>query len=91
MTTYKKSLECSRTMNIAIKADNAVELDQFIPVSGNWSIDGKTDNDTIQDVQQSIVNWMNADYVIEVKIYHVNGKSIVGDLPNEGTFVALRK
>jgi hypothetical protein len=40
-------------MNIAIKADNAVELDQFIPVSGNWSIDGKTDNDTIQDVQQT--------------------------------------
>jgi hypothetical protein len=78
-------------MNITIKAKNAVELDEFIPVTGKWSIIDKQEKDSIYDVEASIVNWMGASYAIDVMIFQVDGRKINGDLPWEGTFLAVRK
>jgi len=78
-------------MNITIKAKNAVELDEFIPVTGKWSITDKQEKDSIYDVEESIVNWMDSNYSIDVMVFHVDGTKINGDLPWEGTFLAVRK
>jgi hypothetical protein len=78
-------------MNITIKAKNAVELEDFIPVTGTWSITDKQDEDSIYDVEASIVNWMDSSYSIDVKVFHVDGREISGDLPWEGTFLVNRK
>ena len=78
-------------MNITIKAKNAVELEDFIPVTGTWSITDKQDEDSIYDVEASIVNWMDSSYSIDVMVFHVDGREISGDLPWEGTFLVNRK
>lgn len=78
-------------MNITIKAKNAVELDEFISVTGKWSITDKQEKDSITDVEASIVNWMDVSYAIDVMIFQADGKKINGDLPWEGTFLAVRK
>jgi hypothetical protein len=78
-------------MNITIKAKNAVELEDFIPVSGTWSIEDEQDKDSIYDVEESIVNWMDTSYPIDVMVFHADGRKINGDLPSEGTFLTIRK
>jgi len=78
-------------MNITIKAKNAIELEDFVPVTGTWSIQDKQDEDSIYDVEESIVYWMDASYAIDVMIFQVDGRKINGDLPWEGTFLAIRK
>jgi len=78
-------------MNITIKAKNAVELEDFVPVTGTWNITDKQDEDSIYDVQESIVNWMDTSYSIDVMVFHADGREISGDLPWEGTFLVNRK
>jgi hypothetical protein len=78
-------------MNISIKAKNAIELEDFIPVSGTWLIEDKKDEDSIYDVEESIVNWMDSNYSIDVMVFHADGTKINGDLPWGGTFLAIRK
>ncbi len=78
-------------MNIKITASNAIELDQFIPVDGAWSIEDKQDSDSITDVKESIENWMDAIYPIEISVYRADGRQITCELPWEGTFIAIRK
>lgn len=78
-------------MNITIKAKNAVELEDFVPVTGTWSIQDKQDEDSIYDVEESIVNWMDSSYSIDVMVFHADGREISGDLPWEGTFLVIRK
>ena len=45
-------------MNIKITASNAIELDQFIPVDGAWSIEDKQDSDSIIDVKERCIGQM---------------------------------
>jgi len=78
-------------MNITIKAKNAVELEDFVPVTGTWIITDKQDEDSIYDVEASIVNWMDSSYSIDVMVFHADGREISGDLPWEGTFLVIRK
>jgi len=78
-------------MNITIKAKNAVELEDFVPVTGTWNITDKQDEDSIYDVEASIVNWMDSSYSIDVMVFHADGREISGDLPWEGTFLVIRK
>lgn len=78
-------------MNISIKAKNAIELEDFVPVSGTWRIEDKQDKDSIHDVEESVINWMDSSYSIDVMVFHVDGRKINGDLPSEGTFLAIRK
>jgi len=78
-------------MNITIKAKNAVELEDFVPVTGTWIIKDKQDEDSIYDVEASIVNWMDSSYSIDVMVFHADGREISGDLPWEGTFLVIRK
>jgi len=78
-------------MNITIKAKNAVELEDFVPVTGTWNITDKQDEDSIYDVQESIVNWMDTSYSIDVMVFHADGREISGDLPWEGTFLVNRR
>jgi len=78
-------------MNITIKAKNAVELEDFVPVTGTWIITDKQDEDSIYDVEESIVNWMDSSYSIDVMVFHADGREISGDLPWEGTFLVIRK
>ena len=78
-------------MNISIKAKNAIELEDFVPVSGTWRIEDKQDEDSVYDVEESVINWMDSNYSIDVMVFHVDGRKINGDLPSEGTFLAIRK
>ena len=78
-------------MNITIKAKNAVELEDFVPVTGTWIITDKQDEDSIYDVEESIVNWMDSSYSIDVMVFHADGREISGDLPWVGTFLVIRK
>ena len=78
-------------MDITIDAKNANELDSFIPVEGQWFIGGDHNENTVEDVIETVINWMDADYKIDVQVFHLDGRHITGDLPSEGTFLATRK
>lgn len=78
-------------MNITIKAKNAVELEDFVPVTGAWLITDKKDKDSINDVEESIINWINSSYLIDVMVFEADGTKINGDLPWCGSFLAIRK
>lgn len=78
-------------MNITItNVKNANELDEFVPVEGCWILDGSSDDRDAAGVEQSVRNYMDADYAIKVDLYHSDGRKITGDLPSEGTFLAVR-
>lgn len=81
-----------QTMNITITAKNADDLDNFTPVEGTWKIDGFTpeDENTVQDVEESVRNWADAPYKIDVLVFGEGGRAITGDLPDHGTFLATR-
>lgn len=76
-------------MNIYITAENAAALPGFEPVSGTWRIDGDRP-ESLSDVEVSVRNWMDADFKIEVRVYHADGRVITGDVPSEGTYLATR-
>lgn len=69
---------------------NAENLDQFIPVEGQWSVDGDSGDRSWDDVAEAVRNWMDADYKIEVRLFHADGREITGELPAAGTFLATR-
>lgn len=78
-------------MNITIHdVKNAEELDQFVPVEGRWRLDGSSEDRSAEGVEQSVVNWMDADYKLSVKLFHADGREITGDMPSEGQFLATR-
>jgi len=80
-------------MNITItNVRNANELDGFNPVSGEWSLHCDRSEDRSEDgVAQSVRNYMDASYEIDVQVFHADGRAITGDLPANGTFVAIRR
>lgn len=79
------------TMNITItNVKNANELDSFIPVEGEWFLDGSSEDRSREGVEQSVRNYMDADYAIEVQIFHADGRAIIGEIPASGKFLATR-
>lgn len=81
----------NKNMQITIcNVKNANELDSFIPVEGQWEIDGLSEDRSRQGVEQSVRNWMDADYAVDVKLFHMNGHEILDDMPASGTFLATR-
>ena len=80
------------SMNITIRnVDNADELDNFIPVSGRWFLDGDSEDRSIESLMEAVINWMDADYQIDVRVFHADGREVTSDIPSEGTFLATRK
>ena len=80
------------SMNIAIRnVANADELDSFNPVSGKWFLDGDSEDRSIESIVEAVINWMDADYQIDVRVFHADGREITSDTPSEGTFLATRK
>ena len=69
---------------------NANELDSFVPVEGQWFSDG-ADDIAVADIEQSVVNYMGAEYKINVQLFQLNGHAITGDMPTHGAFLATRK
>jgi len=79
-------------MNITItNIDNASALDSFVPVAGEWILDGESESRERGDIEQSVRNYLDADYPIDVKIYDARGHEILDDMPVTGTFIAVRK
>lgn len=79
-------------MNITItNVTNANQLDEFNPVSGEWSLHCDSDDRSREGVEQSVRNWMDASYPVDVEVFHADGRAIGGDLPSNGTFVAVRR
>lgn len=76
-------------MKIEVKANNPKDIEAFVPVEGNWSIRGNRDGST-DDVEKAIAYQLGTDYRILIKVFHADGRTITGDLPSEGTFVACR-
>jgi hypothetical protein len=78
-------------MNITIHSvRNAIDLPERVPVDGKWTLHCLSDDRTREGVEDSVRNWMDADFEIRVSIYHADGREITGDMPAEGTFVATR-
>lgn len=78
-------------MNITItNVKNANQLDAFIPVEGEWVMDGSSDDRSESGIEQAVKNYMDADYKINVLIYHADGRAITGDMPASGAFLATR-
>jgi hypothetical protein len=79
-------------MNITItNVKNANELDSFAPVDGQWFLDGSSDDRSRDGVENSVRNYMDAEYAIRVQIFHMDGREITGDIPASGTFLATRQ
>ncbi len=80
------------SMNITIRnVANAEELALFNPVSGQWFLDGDSEDRSIESIVEAVINWMDADYQIDVRVFHADGREITSDTPSEGTFLATRK
>lgn len=80
-----------QNMNITIiNVKNADELDSFVPVDGQWSADDY-EGVTMESVEQSVCNYMDVDYPLEVQVFHKNGHAITGDMPLDGAFLVTRK
>ena len=78
-------------MNITItNVKNANELESFIPVEGEWFLDGSSEDRSREGVEQSVRNYMDADYGIEVQVFHADGRAITGEMPASGKFLATR-
>lgn len=80
------------SMQITIKnVKNASKLDDFEPVTGEWYLDGSSEDRSFSGVEQSVRNWMDSEHELTVGIFHMDGREITGDMPSEGTFLARRK
>lgn len=77
--------------NITISnVKNSNEVADFQPVIGEWSLHCDSDDRSAELVKQSIRNYFDVDFKMEVEIYHANGFRINSDTPSEGRFVAIR-
>lgn len=84
--------EMNANMNITISnVKNAIDLDQYLPVEGEWSLHCDSDDRSEEGIAQSVRNWMDAAYATDVTIYHLDGRAIQGDVPDRGTFLAIRR
>lgn len=80
-----------KNMQITIKnVKNANKLTEFIPVSGEWFLDGDSEDRSIEGIEQSVRNYMDAEFPIRVSVFRADGREITGDTPSEGTFLATR-
>jgi hypothetical protein len=81
------------SLNLRItNVKNANDLDSFVPVEGRWVFDGLSDDGLkMEDVEESVRNYMDADYPITVQVFAANGHAITGDMPSSGTFISTRK
>lgn len=78
-------------MNITItNVSNADELEQFTPVDGQWFLDGSSEDRSRDGIEQSVRNYMDADFEIDVNLFQMDGREITGDMPSEGAFIATR-
>lgn len=79
-------------MNITISnVQNADEIGKFTPVSGEWTLHCDSDDRSRDGVEQSVCNWIDVDFALDVEIFHADGRAITGDIPSNGTFVAVRR
>lgn len=79
-------------MNIDIRnVRNANELDAFNVVSGEWELHCLSDDRSEAGVIESVRNYMDAVFPVEVRVFHADGRAITGDMPSHGTFVAVRE
>jgi hypothetical protein len=73
---------------------NAMDLDGFTPVEGNWFIEADEDlpqyGYSLVDIEDSVRNYMDADFEIDVQIFTLDGRQINGDTPFHGSFLATR-
>lgn len=67
------------------------DLSGFVPVEGRWIIGGDSESRSRDGVEQSVRNYMDVEYPIRVSVFHADGREIIGDLPSEGTFLAVRQ
>jgi hypothetical protein len=79
------------SMNITIHSvRNASDLPEFVPVEGQWALHCLSEDRTRESVEESVRNWMDAEFPVRVSVYHADGREITGDMPSEGTFLATR-
>ena len=76
-------------IEITITAKNADEFDDFVPVDGSFDILSCDEEIAVDDIRESIVNWMDAD--CDLEIYHDDGRAITDNVPRSGTFIAIKK
>ena len=69
---------------------NASDLSKFDPVSGEWFLHIDLEDRSIESVMEAVINWMDAGYQIDVRVFHADGREITNDNPSEGTFLATR-
>jgi len=69
---------------------NAEDLSKFDPVSGEWFLHIDSEDRSIESVMEAVINWMDAGYQIDVRVFHADGREITSDNPSEGTFLATR-
>jgi hypothetical protein len=82
----------TKHIDIVIIAENANEFEDFVPVTGTYSIElteELTEELTADDIRQSIINWMDADCT--VGIFREDGRAITDYVPVEGTWVATKR
>ena len=78
-------------MNIAICATENSQLEDYVPFPGTWRLMDDRDKYNVFDIEQAIIQWLNVYYPVSVEIFDEGGRQINGDLPWEGTFLAVRE
>lgn len=69
---------------------NANELPSFVPVEGQWEVNGTSEERDYNEIVEAIESSLGAAFKVKVDLYHDNGHAITGDLPSGGTFLATR-
>lgn len=75
------------------RVKNCVGLENFEPVEGHWSVYdlySEHEDKSMIDIEESVQNYMDADFRIRVSVFHLDGRAITGDVPSEGLFLAIR-
>lgn len=70
---------------------NANELFDFIPVEGQWSVDGTSEERDYNEVVEAIAAHFAGQFEVKVELFQLNGHAINDDLPACGSFLATRK
>lgn len=70
---------------------NANELASFVPVEGQWSVDGTSDERDYNEVVEAIEARFAGQFPVKVELFQSNGHAINDDLPACGSFLATRK
>lgn len=70
---------------------NANELVGFMPVEGQWSVDGTSDERDYNEIVEAIEAHFAGQFPVKVELFQSNGHAINDDLPACGSFLATRK